>query len=62
MYEIVSPLGSKAVIHRISDGAFIPMDENNLGYIHYLKWLEKGNTSYIVSAPQWRNINAISEG
>ena len=31
-------------ILRISDGASIPMDENNRDYQEYLKWVEAGNT------------------
>jgi hypothetical protein len=30
-------------IFRISDNAFIPMDEANTDYQAYLKWLEEGN-------------------
>jgi len=33
------------VIKRISDNAFIPMDEANTDYKEYLEWVAKGNTA-----------------
>lgn len=30
-------------IQRLSDNAFIPLDESNADYQSYLKWLEEGN-------------------
>ena len=33
------------VIRRISDGAFIPMNEDNTDYQKYLEWVAEGNTA-----------------
>lgn len=38
-------------IQRISDGAFIPVDERNADYRRYLEWLEEGNTALEPDAP-----------
>jgi hypothetical protein len=32
------------VIQRIEDGAFIPVNTDNVDYQNYLKWVEEGNT------------------
>ena len=41
MYKLIKDIKS---IQRLSDGAFIPMDEANTDYQAYLKWVEEGNT------------------
>jgi hypothetical protein len=45
MYQLTIDIFSKKceVIKRISDNAFIPMDEQNTDYQAYLKWVAKGN-------------------
>lgn len=32
------------MVKRLSDNAFIPMDEANTDYINYLEWVAQGNT------------------
>jgi hypothetical protein len=48
MYQLLSndPITGNAAqcIKRLSDNAFIPMDESNRDYQDYLAWLEEGNT------------------
>lgn len=38
-------------IRRLSDNAFIPLDEGNRDYQEYLKWLEEGNTPLPADEP-----------
>jgi len=35
------------VVKRLSDNAFIPMNEKNSDYQEYLTWIEEGNTPEI---------------
>ena len=46
MYKITKhPMtGVPSGVQRLSDNAFIPMDEANTDYQEYLKWLSEGNT------------------
>ena len=44
MYKkFVSQLGGNEYIIRLSDNAFIPLDEANRDYQEYLKWVAEGN-------------------
>jgi hypothetical protein len=46
MYKLLPTTwqGESKYIQRISDTAFIPMDESNTDYQEYLKWVAAGNT------------------
>jgi hypothetical protein len=35
---------STTCVKRLSDNAFVPLDEQNTDYQEYLKWLAEGNT------------------
>ena len=41
MYQLTS---NPDLIHRLTDGAWIPTDPENFDYQAYLKWLAAGNT------------------
>ena len=45
MYKLVKDKisGVVGIVLRITDNAFIPMDEANTDYQAYLKWLSEGN-------------------
>ena len=43
IYNFETPAGKGTTILR-SDGAGIPVNENNTDYQAYLKWVEAGNT------------------
>ena len=46
MYQLTNDAftGAPSCIKRLSDNAFIPMDEQNRDYADYLAWLAEGNT------------------
>lgn len=44
MYKLIkNPQGQTATVLRLSDNAFIPMDEQNTDYQAFLRWCEEGN-------------------
>ena len=44
MYKLINIAFGKQAVERLSDNAYIPMDEANTDYQAYLKWVEEGNT------------------
>lgn len=46
MYKLTKdPLTGKTnYVQRLSDTAFIPLDDDNTDYQEYLKWVAEGNT------------------
>jgi len=44
MYEIHGKM-----VRRVEDGAWIPLDSNNVDYQQFLKWVEDGNTPEVKS-------------
>jgi hypothetical protein len=43
--EITNPLTNEVIcIFRIEDNSYIPLNEKNIDYVHYLEWLAEGNT------------------
>jgi hypothetical protein len=44
MYKLAKTLTGSDYIIRLSDNAFIPMNEANTDYQAYLKWVSEGNT------------------
>jgi len=46
MYQLLPTtiFGEATCIKRLSDNAFIPMDDANSDYAEYKKWLSEGNT------------------
>jgi hypothetical protein len=44
MYKLFNMAMGKQGVQRLSDGAYIPMDEQNTDYQKYLEWVAEGNT------------------
>jgi len=46
MYKLIKNILTKETntVCRLSDNAYIPMDEANTDYQAYLKWVSEGNT------------------
>ena len=52
MYKINKITESLFSIHRISDGAFIPLDESNSDYQKYLVWAETNTPEVQEESPE----------
>jgi hypothetical protein len=44
MYKLFSINGKVVSVNRLSDGASIPFDPDNIDYQKYLEWVAEGNT------------------
>ena len=55
MYKLTKPMFEEmevTTVQRLSDNAFIPMDESNTDYQEYLKWLAEGNEPEPADQPE----------
>jgi hypothetical protein len=53
MYKLINNrFGDLSIIHCLSDGAFIPLDESNTDYQKYLAWVAEGNTPEPADTPE----------
>jgi len=44
MYKLCKELNGQQPVIRLSDGACIPNNIENIDYVEYLKWVAEGNT------------------
>ena len=53
MYQLLpnTTIGVTKCIKRLSDNAFIPMDEQNTDYQEYLKWVAEGGVVLSADEP-----------
>ena len=53
MYKLLidTPMGKAQCVQRLSDNAFIPIDEQNTDYQEYLKWVAEGGVALPADEP-----------
>ena len=57
-YKLITNLASENFVIRLTDGAWIPVNEGNTDYQAYLQWLAEGNEPLPADEPPQEEPNA----